>query len=100
MNSVKELQADLSKIIFSIGDFDSLSKIKVSIERMVSSFDRKTEGQLPWDGAQLKMKSITSFEDEVNLQDVPKLAFDDLYPFIDDSEDDDYSIEDLLAALN
>ncbi len=46
------------------------------------------------------MKSITSFEDEVNLQGIPKLAFDDLYPFIDDSEDDDYSVEDLLAALN
>lgn len=49
--------------------------------------------------AALSMKAITSFEDVVKSQGDQKLTFEELYPYIDES-DSDYSVDDLLAALN
>ena len=53
------------------------------------------------------MKSISSFEDVVPNEAEKaqgkttnkKLTFEELHPFIDES-DSDYSVEDLLSALN
>lgn len=55
--------------------------------------------KLPWQKAMLSMKTISSFEDVVESQDNKKLTFDELYPHIDDTKCD-YTVEDLLAALN
>ncbi|HMQ50348.1 MAG TPA: hypothetical protein PKA70_22980 [Saprospiraceae bacterium] len=97
MNTVKELQHSLSQLIYSITDVRSLSKIKSAIDRFVKPVE--DNNVLPWEQATLSMKSITSFEDEVKNQGDKHLTFEGLYPCIDESETD-YTIDDLLAALN
>ncbi|MEL7220459.1 MAG: hypothetical protein AAGJ93_04015, partial [Bacteroidota bacterium] len=77
----------------------SLSKIKSTVDSVTSSSLQENKVDLPWKKATLYMKSITSFEEVIESQGNKKITFEDLYPLLDDSESD-YSIDDLLAALN
>jgi hypothetical protein len=100
MSTVKELQYRLSQLIYSITDVASLIRIKSTVDSLMRPIEERTNNDiLPWDKATLSMKSISSFEDEVKTQGNKKLTFEDLYPCIDESESD-YSVDDLLAALN
>ncbi|MEZ4984431.1 MAG: hypothetical protein R2795_05230 [Saprospiraceae bacterium] len=96
MDTVKELQHSLSQLIYSITDVRSLSKIKSAVDRFIKPTE---DNVLPWEKATLSMKRIASFEDVVKSQGDKNLTFEELYPFIDESESD-YTVEDLLAALN
>ena len=100
MDTVKELQHSLSQLIYSITDIKSLSQIKTTVDRLIVA-DKKNgiSNGAPWGEAVLKMKPITSYEDVVKSQGDKKLTFEELYPHIDDNEDE-YSIDDLLNALN
>ena len=98
MNTVKELQHSLSQLIYSITDIKSLSEIKSTVDRFIKTTENK-ENDLSWKKAVLSMKTITSFKEVVKNQGGKKLTFDELYPCIDESEND-YSTDDLLAALN
>lgn len=100
MNSVKELQHNLSQLIYSITDIKSLSEIKSAVDDLIKPIENSSvNNDLPWHNATLSMKKISSFEDVVKNQGSKKITFDELYPYIDDSEND-YSVDDLLAALN
>ena len=100
MNTVEELQHSLSQLIYSITDLKSLSKIKSTVDNLINpARDGIRPNELPWKKATLSMKSISSFEDVVKAQGNKKLTFEELHPFIDES-DSDYSVEDLLSALN
>lgn len=98
MNTVEELQHNLSQLIYSITDIESLNKIKSTVDGFIKPTEHKKE-HLPWTQASLNMKTITSFEEVVNSQGAKKITFEELYPYIDESESD-YSVTDLLAALN
>ncbi|MGH1433050.1 MAG: hypothetical protein ACRBG0_01175 [Lewinella sp.] len=97
MNTVKELQHSLSQLIYSITDVKSLSEIKSTVDLFVK--DDSISNDVPWQAAILSMKKISSLEDVAKSQGDKKLTFDELYPCIDESEND-YSVDDLLAALN
>jgi hypothetical protein len=97
MNTVKELQNSLSQLIYSITDIKSLNEIKSTVDSFIKPVDNNND--LPWYEAALSMKTITSFEDVVESQGNKKLTFEELYPCIDESESE-YSVDDLLAALN
>jgi hypothetical protein len=97
MNAVEELQRSLSQLIYSIRDLKSLTKIKSTVDNLIIPTDENSD--VPWRKATLVMKNISSFQDVVNSQGNKKLTFDDLSPFIDDS-DSNYTVDDLLAALN
>ncbi len=99
MDTVKELQHSLSQLIYSITDIRSLNKIKSTIDGFIRPTVEEDKDELPWEKAVLSMKSITSFEDVVESQGSKNITFDELYPHVDDSESD-YSVDDLLAALN
>lgn len=100
MNSVKELQHNLSQLIYSITDIKFLSEIKLAVDDLIKPIENSSvNNDLPWHIATLSMKKISSFEDVVKNQGSKKITFDELYPYIDDSESD-YSVDDLLAALN
>lgn len=98
MNTVKELQHSLSQLIYSITDMKLLSEIKSTVDSFIKPSEERQE-DLPWEKATLSMKSITSFDDVVAMQGDKKITFEELYPYIDESESE-YSINDLLAALN
>lgn len=99
MDTVKELQHSLSQLIYSITDVKSLSKIKSTVDGFIRSTIEENKDELPWKKAALSMKPITSFEDVVESQGNKNITFDELYLHVDDSESD-YSVHDLLAALN
>ncbi|MEM9984756.1 MAG: hypothetical protein AAF804_06645, partial [Bacteroidota bacterium] len=60
---------------------------------------KQGRNNLPWEKATLSMKSMISFEEVVESQGRKKISFEKLYSHVDDSESD-YSVGDLLAALN
>ena len=100
MNTVKELQHSLSQIIYSITDIKSLSQIKSTVDKLMRPVENNTNSDdFPWQKATLFMKKISSFEDVAKSQGGKKLTFEELYPCIDES-DSEYSVDDLLAALN
>lgn len=99
MNTVKELQNTLSQLIYSVKDLRSLNEIKLVLDKLVEIKEEKKDILPPWEGAVLSMTSISSFEDVVDSQGNKKLTFDELYPYIDESESD-YTVDELLAALN
>ncbi|MEL6944918.1 MAG: hypothetical protein AAFO82_19860 [Bacteroidota bacterium] len=81
-------------MISALNDIQVLQSIRERLKTVDTD-----NGKLPWHEAVLSMKTITSFEDEVERQGNKKLTFEELYPYIDES-DNDYSVDDLLAALN
>ncbi|MGB0839225.1 MAG: hypothetical protein ACPGXL_03735 [Chitinophagales bacterium] len=100
MNTLEELQYSLSKFIYSTTDIVALNKIKSVVDDFLKPVENVVkEEEAPWQKAILSMKTITSFEDVVESQGNKKLTFNELYPYIDDTESD-YTVEDLLAALN
>ena len=99
MDTIKEFQHSLSQLIYSITGIKSLNKIKSTIDGFIRPTVEGDKEKLPWGKAILSMKSITSFEDVAENQGNKKITFEELYPHIDDSESD-YSVENLLAALN
>jgi len=99
MNTIKELQHSLSQLIYSITDMKSLTKIKSTVDSIIDPVIKEDQNNVPWKDATLSMKSITSFENVIEAQGNKRITFENLYPYIDDTESD-YSVKDLLAALN
>lgn len=87
-------------MIYLIADLSSLKQIESAVEKLVPGSNQSSPSDLPWLNATLQLKSITSFEDEVKRQGRKKITFEQLYPFIDDTEGSEDELEDLLAALN
>ena len=71
----------------------------MSIKIFDLQYSEESKDDLPWEKATLSMKTITSFDDVVGVQGDKTITFEELYPYIDESESE-YSIDDLLAALN
>ncbi|MFK7932149.1 MAG: hypothetical protein AB8G22_01485 [Saprospiraceae bacterium] len=99
MSTIKQLQQDLSQIIYSITDINALQQIKSTVYDLFPQKNDKTTESPSWMAAQLTLKPLTSFADVVNEQGRKQLTFEELYPYIDDTEED-YTLDDLLAALN
>jgi hypothetical protein len=100
MNEIKELQHSLSQLIYSISDFKSLSQIKNTVDNLIIiPTDQDDKIDLPWADYKINLKPIIPFKEVVRNQGQKKLTFEELYPLIDDS-DDDYNLEMLLSALN
>ncbi|SER29649.1 hypothetical protein SAMN05444359_1332 [Neolewinella agarilytica] len=67
MESIKELQSSLSRMIYLIANLSSLKQIKSTVEKLVPGSNQPSPSDLPWSDATLKLKSITTFQDECHL---------------------------------
>lgn len=100
MNSVEELQNTLSRLIFSVRDFRVLREIKQAVEAVLpDSPNEQVVEAAPWEGHELQVRAMPSFGEVVRAQGHRQLLFAELLPHIDDTPTD-YTLDDLLAALN
>jgi hypothetical protein len=99
MNSVEELQNTLSRLIFSVRDFRVLREIKQAVEAVLPDSPDEQVVKAPWVGHELQVRAMPSFGEVVRAQGHRQLLFAELLPHIDDTPTD-YTLDDLLTALN